>query len=57
MPMTASCPVESIYTDEKPSSLELYYITGKNAEVLFFSTGLKVTSVSDPVDIFTTKLQ
>ena len=55
--MTASCPVESLYADEKPSSLELYYIAGKNAEVLFFHTELKVTSVSDPVDIFTTKLQ
>ncbi len=55
--MSASLPIESLYMDEKPSSLEMYYQQGKSGEVLFFQTELKVTSVSDPVDIFTTKLQ
>lgn len=35
----------------------MYFLAGKNAEVLFYRTELKVTSVSDPVDIFTNKLQ
>ena len=41
---------------EESPRLEVYFQTSKKAQVLIFQADLKVTSVSDTVDVFTSKL-
>ena len=48
--------LDEILAREESPYFELYLCMPKSVEVLIYRCDLKVTSVSDPVEIFTNKL-